>query len=445
MKQQQKIGDFDYPVGHVILVAVSGGPDSMALLSMLNAKNVELHAVYINHKQRPGESIIEQEGIRIFCQERGITFHLEYISHKADHWSNKQAFFRNERYRILKNIARQEKITYIATGHHFDDQVETIFMRMIKGKSPLTFLGIRQCRMEEEVKIIRPLLKLRKTDLLAYCGANKVPYWLDSSNKSGEYLRNNIRNEIIPKISLENPVFSEHFFQMALTFYELYNEKFQLFSKEFAQQKSQDRFDRNIIIEKMAGMSTEYRLIYLSAFLVTVFDLQYKISEKQTLVLLENLKEEKWSLDIDGDYKICVQYSYIYIDKKYTKYELQPQQLKLGENLIGKYSIICGQEEQLTSNQIAVLATDFEAGIFVQHPQMLDTIRRSAGRKRINRLYIDKKVLPIDRKKALVVKNGGTAEVLIDLITASVAHSMINSTDVIYISFTEQKNEEQKN
>ncbi|HKM42671.1 MAG TPA: tRNA lysidine(34) synthetase TilS [Limnochordia bacterium] len=188
-----------------ILVAVSGGPDSMVLLHLLwrfNAKRIGVF--HLNHGFREAASQ-EAEFVEEYADKLGIPAQIEsyditgFLSTSGE---SKQQGARKIRYQLLRNFAEANGYHRIALGHHGDDQAETVLMRMIRGSGLHGLAGIPPQRGP----FIRPLLDLYKEELLQYCLDFDIPYVVDESNFEPVYLRNKIRQELLPMLAKEyNP------------------------------------------------------------------------------------------------------------------------------------------------------------------------------------------------------------------------------------------------
>ena len=204
-----------------ILVACSGGIDSILLMyyfsDMKKKENLTLHACYVDHKLRP-ESVSEAKFVDKICQDLEIPFH--FASFDNDFWKdsrqNLEERARQERYRILHDVAVDLKCEYIATGHHLDDQVETILMRIFdRGTGIKGLAGIQQIQNFGKIKIIRPLLQMSRDEIKKKMKGRK--YLTDSSNEDTTLRRNHFRKNVIPAIesSLKSEKFKKHIYDLS--------------------------------------------------------------------------------------------------------------------------------------------------------------------------------------------------------------------------------------
>jgi len=186
--------------GQHLLVAVSGGPDSMALLSLLDCLrpswSLKLTAVHCNYGLRGSESDHDQEFVKARCRERKIPLHVRRFQlHDGPRYSSLQAVARDLRYRAFNEIAEECGAERIAVGHTADDQAETVLLWVLRGSGLTGLSGMPAFRDD---KVIRPLYEARRREILTYLRKAGISFREDSSNAKPLYLRNRIRQEIIP-------------------------------------------------------------------------------------------------------------------------------------------------------------------------------------------------------------------------------------------------------
>ena len=172
-----------------ILAAVSGGIDSMVLCHLLESTHTYYAVAHVNHHTRSGASDLDQAFVLEYCKARAITCHLHSLDYKQDVHGNFHDYARNARYSFFKDLG----YTSILTAHHKDDAVETIFVNFLNGRSLRTIPVVNSV-------VLRPLLQYSKKEILSYAKANTVSYITDSSNSENKYLRNLIRNKLLPSI-----------------------------------------------------------------------------------------------------------------------------------------------------------------------------------------------------------------------------------------------------
>jgi len=174
-----------------LIIGVSGGADSMALLYALKIAEIEAIVVHINYGLRGEDSDKDQELVEQLSFEWGF----ECVSVKPESKTeneNFQNWARNQRYQIFLDLRQEVGADAIAVSHHQDDQVETILMKLFRGSAPENWQGMSVL----EDHIFRPFLNIQKEKLLQYCDENAIPFRRDKSNESNKYARNLIRNEL---------------------------------------------------------------------------------------------------------------------------------------------------------------------------------------------------------------------------------------------------------
>lgn len=189
--------------GDKVLVALSGGADSIFLLHFLikfkKRLGIEITAFHLNHKLRSKFAELDEKFCATFCSKNKIEFHSISRDIKSFARKNKisiEEAGREIRYAELLKASKNCQATKIATAHNASDNVETILLNLIKGTGVRGLTGI-PIRRE---KIIRPILCLRSDEIRKYLKANKIVYRIDESNFDTDYERNFLRKEIIPKL-----------------------------------------------------------------------------------------------------------------------------------------------------------------------------------------------------------------------------------------------------
>lgn len=205
-----------------VVAAVSGGPDSMALLHLLRQmseeKPMRIIAAHVNHRFREQESAREAELVARTAEEWGIPLETAVIDVPAyikETGLNAQEAARKKRYAFFKEAAAKHGARLLLLAHHADDQAETVLMRIVRGTGIGGLAGIPRRRKEDRLELIRPLLRITKKELLSYCERNGVPYATDSSNFSRKYVRNAVRLDVLPMLRKINPRVDEALVRLA--------------------------------------------------------------------------------------------------------------------------------------------------------------------------------------------------------------------------------------
>ncbi|MBM7097956.1 tRNA lysidine(34) synthetase TilS [Bacillus sp. H-16] len=203
--------------GNTVLIAVSGGPDSIALLHYLLEKrmvwNLRLVALHGEHGLRGSDSVEDMTFVKAMCVEFGIECVTEKLNVKNyidEHSCSVQEAARECRYYFFERMIARFKADVLATGHHGDDQIETMVMRQVRGAGS-GLGGIPVTRSLGGGKLIRPFLNVSKDDILLYCEENGIPYRTDHSNEEDKYTRNRFRKQVLPFFKEENPNVHQRF------------------------------------------------------------------------------------------------------------------------------------------------------------------------------------------------------------------------------------------
>lgn len=199
--------------GDKIVVGLSGGPDSISLINVLDeirkdetlSLKFDIIAAHINHNIRK-EAKSDEDFVVNYCKEKNIEVHVLSIDIKKKAREEKRGTEetgRNVRYNFFEEILTKTKANKIATAHTANDNAETVLMNMIRGSGSSGLKGIRPIR---DNKFIRPLIETTREEIEKYCDENKLNPRIDETNFENDYTRNKIRNILIPLIKDEfNP------------------------------------------------------------------------------------------------------------------------------------------------------------------------------------------------------------------------------------------------
>lgn len=195
-----------------IVLGVSGGPDSLFMLDILNKLKkelqIELVVAHINHKIRV-EADEEEEFVKQFCKKIGIEFYYKRIEVEKYANNNKiglEEAGRKVRYEFFEEVSNKTGANKIAVAHNKNDKVETMIMHILRGSGTSGLQGIQP----QANKIIRPIIEIERKDIENYCEEQQLDPRIDKSNQDNTYTRNKIRNVVIPYINQEfNPNFIE--------------------------------------------------------------------------------------------------------------------------------------------------------------------------------------------------------------------------------------------
>ena len=200
----------------IIVVGVSAGPDSMALLYILNELRKKIGykivVAHVNHNVRE-ESKEEAEFLKDYCEKNDIIFEMMIITKYGDDNFHNEA--RNIRYNYYEELINKYGANYLMTGHHADDLMETILMRIVRGSTMRGYSGFSDLVDKGKYKIARPLISVTKKELEDFDTENNIPYRIDKSNFKDKYTRNRYRRHVLPFLKEEDKNVHEKFIKFS--------------------------------------------------------------------------------------------------------------------------------------------------------------------------------------------------------------------------------------
>lgn len=180
-----------------VVAGVSGGPDSMTLLYLLHRNSVETIVVHCNYQQRGRASDMDQTLVEEACRMWGMECVSVRLDSDDSDGGNFQDWARKERYRIFQEIKKENDAAYILTAHHEDDQIETIFQKILRGAGVGSWRGMSLL----DGVLMRPLLRVSRSEIISFVQQFNIPYRIDGSNEESTYARNFIRNQWFPELN----------------------------------------------------------------------------------------------------------------------------------------------------------------------------------------------------------------------------------------------------
>lgn len=369
-----------------ILVAVSGGADSMSLLHFLynhqKDLDIQLGIAHVNHKQRQ-ESEHEEAYLRHWAEEHKVPFHYSAFSGK---FSENAA--RTFRYEFFKQLMKDYDYSALVTAHHADDQAETIFMRLLRGSRLRHLTGISAIRPFGTGQLIRPFLHLTKAQLPV------TFHFEDRSNTSLAYLRNRIRLSYLPTLSQENPKIKEHLCLLA--------EEIGLMEQALGE------LTKDISITDLSvfqQQSDAVQLFLLQNYLDSFPDL--KLSKGQFNQLISYLrKNASGKMPLKNGYELVKTQTDFLIMKEESISLSSPCLLEFGKSVeFEDYTLTFSEFNDVSNTDAISIWSD--APIVIRHRKEGDKIDLGSHHKKLRRLFIDNKILEKDRQKAIVGEQDG--------------------------------------
>ena len=193
--------------GKTLVVAVSGGPDSLALLDLLYQIKKRYHfkliSAHLDHQLRP-DSLEEEKVISAYCVNKGIQSVNGIWPQNIHPVTGIEAAARKYRYNFLVKVMQQNQGDYLLTAHHMDDLLENILLKFIRSGYPSEMNSLKPISKIQGMTLLRPLLSKKKEDLLLYDHKRQISYVIDKTNNEDDTLRNKLRHHVIPLLKKEN-------------------------------------------------------------------------------------------------------------------------------------------------------------------------------------------------------------------------------------------------
>ncbi len=377
----------------------------MMLLSLCVKEGYDLVVCHVNYKLRISADRDERI-VRDFCQKHKLSLYVDYPV--FDDKGNFQAWAREKRYNFFKEIYDLNKCEVLLLAHHLDDGLENYLMSKERN-SKTWYYGISEDTYHHGMRIIRPLMNLRKKEIEKYCLDNKIDFGLDETNLSSQYTRNRIRYEQLDKMSDEEIKVLQS--EMKEKNKELKNdmdyikEKYN-FNKEIeiSEYLKENENIKNIIVRFLLKESCPSKS-FSSDF---IDDLKDKIKTS----------EKGFKIKIDDNKLIVSEYGLLYCCKKNDDFKYVLNEIEYLQN---EYFTLANKGE--TIQQMTLSDNDFP--LTIRNYQSKDKIQLRYGHKKVNRFLIDRKVLYKDRIKWPVIENKDGQLIFVKDIGCDVNHYSI--------------------
>lgn len=368
-----------------VLVAVSGGLDSMTLFHLLHQNReeleIELGIAHINHKQRL-ESDMEEQELSNFAHQLGVKF---FSSNFSGDFTEEKA--RHFRYHFFEEIMLTEGYTALVTAHHAEDQAETVFMRLLRGARICHLSGMKEIQPFANGELIRPLLYFHKQDF------PEILHFEDESNFQNDYLRNRIRNLYLPSLEKENPRFQDSLISLGKEVQDLQTALSHL---------TQGLEVTNLEVFKQQIPEVQSFLLqeYLKKFPTL------NLNKKQFAEILRILRTKaNYIHHLKNNYKLVKDYKHFEIRKISRKSDLKVDSILLEcGNLLqfGEYQFSFGFP--LNGENVQEISVSRETPLILRYRKPGDLLCLKGHHKKLRRLFIDQKIPFEEREKAIIIE-----------------------------------------
>lgn len=400
-----------------VVLAVSGGVDSMCLLDILIRLNYQVIIAHVNHNVRK-ESLNEMNYLHDFALKKNIPFECIILDKiENDNFHDKA---RKLRYDFFTKIAIKYNTSQIATAHHADDNIETILMKLTRGSNLYGYSGINKCIKNNQFNVVRPLLPLTKDELYNYAKENNITYFEDISNTKDYYTRNRYRHNVIPLLKVENP-----------NIYETFNAFSNQVLEAFNYIRKESLKIKDISINDFNNLDEAIRHDYICLILE-----KEKITPNYNKIIMideflsKNLPNS--TLDIGCNKVIKTIYNHFIIEEKKDLNDFYYEINDFGMYEFDEFNIYLGKNcEKTEDKSLKICYNDLVFPIVIRKRKNGDTLDMPFGHKKLKDFLIDKKI-PIDLRNSLPVIVNGNGKILG---IPGILNTKFNIDDPIYLMY----------
>ncbi|MDP3130378.1 MAG: tRNA lysidine(34) synthetase TilS [Bacillota bacterium] len=425
-----------------IVVAVSGGIDSMVLLHLLASlrgrRKLELVVAHVDHQKRKA-SAEDARFVEALCAEYRIPFESMQLEPVGSGNFHDRA--RKIRYSFFRDVAKRYGATKIALAHQADDQAETILIRLVRGAALAGYAGIPEYAKKDGVELVRPLLHTSRAEIAAYQALHDIPYRIDESNAEDVYTRNRFRHRLMPEIAKENPRYLQKFAQFAAYIDEAHAVVRRL-ADEFVAAAVRFETDR-------VGFSASAFLRLEAAVRKEVVKLGFdrltgdaiELSHAQMLAAIGIISAIKphGSFDLPGGCRIEKNYDSV----AFTRHTVGAMPFSVPIPGFGRYPLpdgsvlsVAAKPDNIDGIQMELCYNylDFIFPMTLRTRKNGDRIAFAYGTKKLKDLFIDRK-LPMDERNRMALLIGKTGEVLW-IPGLNIKSAAPTGRETIYLSYT---------
>ena len=383
-----------------VVVACSGGPDSMALLNLTieyrNKKDIKIVCAHVNHNVREA-SKDEKIFVEEFCKRNNVIFEYMVIEHYGDDNFHNEA--RTIRYNYFEDIVNKYNAKYLFTAHHGDDLIETILMRINRGSTLRGYSGFSRILKLKNYMLVRPLITMTKEEILKYNEENNIDYVTDESNKKDVYTRNRYRKYIVSEIKKEDELAHKKFLKFSNTLQEYSN-----YIDKITKNKKEEMYINNKLnIDKF----NQEEHIIKTNILYNILEELYKddlmlVTDKHVELLFELIDSNRPNskLHLPNNLIAIRRYNEIEFTKEDIEDSLYEIELIDQIQLTNGKTIEIVKESDMTNNFICRLdSKEIKLPLYVRNRREGDKIEIKGlnGSKKIKDIFINEKITSDER------------------------------------------------
>lgn len=395
----------------IIIIGLSGGPDSMCLLNILTSLDKKLNIIcaHINHNIRE-ESKKEMEFIKEYCRSHNLKLETTTFAKKSKTENFNELELREKRYTFFDNLIHKYKAKYLFTAHHGDDLVETILMRLTRGSTLKGYTGFQIETVKKDYKIIKPLIFMTKTDIEEYNKEHNIPAVLDKTNEQDNYTRNRYRHKILPFLKNENKDIHLKYLKFSRELQKYYTFVDKVINKELAKRYNKKTLD-------ITGFKDLDKLIQtkiIESILDDNYDTNlYLVNDKHITLILDIINSPKPNIEINlpDNLRITKVYNRLKITRKKTSCDSYCLVIENTTNLPNGHTIKMIEDTDKNSNDFIKLnSKEISLPLSVRTRQDGDKmiVKNMEKPKKIKDIFINSKIPKEERDtQPIVVDNKG--------------------------------------
>lgn len=425
-----------------IIVGVSGGADSMALLHLLlqSTSNQNIIVAHVHHNVRK-ESDQEQLYLKKLCEEKGLIFESTKLTEYKEHNFENEA--RKKRYQFYEKILQKYHSNHLFLAHHGDDLVETVLMKIIRGSNLTGYAGIKEISSQKNYFIIRPLLSFTKEEILTYNQKNHITYFNDITNEDIKYTRNRYRKKILPFLKEEDSFVHQKFLHFSKTLQEYDN-----YINKLAKEKIEKYHKNYIDIAKFQKEDelVQKNIIYLH--LVNLYNNQENIiKEKHIQNIIQMTKKQSPNIEINlpKDYKAIKEYNKIYFTKEISSKEDYKIELNTYHIIDNHIIERINKTEENGNNIYRLNSKNLNLPLYLRNKKEGDVIevKNLNGKKKVKDIFIEKKIPLRQRKQYPILVDSQDNILWIPNIKKSKFNTVKNENYDIILKYHEKERKEE--
>ena len=384
-----------------IVIGVSGGPDSMALLYIMNEFkkdiNFKIVCAHVNHNKRP-ESEQEKEMLHAYCKKNDIIF--EYL--KVENWGDDN--FHNEartvRYNFFEELMENYSAKYLMTAHQGDDLIETVLMRIVRGSTLKGYSGFSRIVDKGNYKIVRPLITVTKDEIEEFDKIHNIEFAIDSSNNEDHYTRNRYRHTVLPFLKKEDPKVHKKFLKFSEVLLENNNYIEEVTNRVF----NKVFYDGTLNIEKFNELDNVIQTKIIYNILEKIYGDDLFVINNAHVELIFNLissNRQNTIVHLPNNIVVLKSYneiSFNYDEDKDDKYEIEIEKIVNLPN--GKIIEVLSESNDNSNYVIKLKSSEVKLPLYVRNRKNGDRIEIKGlnGSKKVSDIFINEKIKMSERE-----------------------------------------------